>query len=89
MKKDRQSLYYIQTSGYVGNCLLWWRKEARGYTCNLDEAGTWTLDKAKRLTQREEDRFWPKEYIDENVLMHVDGQYLDPDRKILANVEGA
>ena len=27
-----------QASGYVGNCLLWWKKGTRGYTCDLHEA---------------------------------------------------
>jgi hypothetical protein len=42
-------LYYIQHIGHVGNCALWWRVDAHGYTVNLNEAWRVTDEKAKQI----------------------------------------
>lgn len=39
-------LYYIQNKGFVGNCLLFWRENGSGYTCDLDDAWQVTEEKA-------------------------------------------
>lgn len=79
-----QKLYYIQNRGACGNSILWWRKEDRGYTTNLGEAETYTLEEAKKRTKRNIDRFWPKEYIDKRATLHVDMQEIDPVMSIRA-----
>lgn len=81
--KIEDELYYIQSLGYVGNCLLWWKKGGSGYTCNLDDAGIFSMKEASALTSREEDIFWPKDYVDSVVERHVDCQDLDPSKKVL------
>ena len=77
-KQAAETLYYIQNKGYVGNSLLWWRKDGQGYTCDLNEAWRVTRVEAERICR---DR--PKEDImrsvakmDALVQRHVDMQDL-------------
>lgn len=68
--------YYIQDSrGYVGNDMLWWAKDGKGYTSDLRRAHVYT--KAEALSQhncRETDIPWLKSYIDTNSRPAVDMQ---------------
>lgn len=41
--------YLIQKKGYVGNSLLWWRKNDYGYTINLEEAKEFTQFEAEEI----------------------------------------
>jgi hypothetical protein len=72
------NLYYLQDSRqYVGNSILWWREGGAGYTTNLEEAGTFTAEKAFRQHRdRSSDRPWLKTYIDQHANRHVDHQKL-------------
>jgi hypothetical protein len=72
-------LYYIQDKRqYVGNCLLWWGKDRRGYTCDIDRAGVYTREEAfGQNSSRETDIPWPKEYIDKRLSRMADAQRLD------------
>ena len=57
--------YYLQdTRSYVGNCVLWWKKDGNGYTTNIAEAHIYSTDDLFNKTFRETDKFWPKEEID-------------------------
>lgn len=38
--------YILDARSCVGNCALWWRPNGGGYTCELDDAGLYTLDDA-------------------------------------------
>lgn len=71
--------FYLQDSrGYVGNDVLWWAKEGKGYTTNLNEAHVFTKDAAVRQHEcRETDIPWPKAYIDAKTLPAVDMQDID------------
>lgn len=71
-------LFYLQDSRcYVGNAISWWR-EGGGYTCNLAKAGVFTREEAfKRHANRSTDLPWPKDYIDQRTVLHVDPQHLD------------
>lgn len=71
--------YYVQrhASGYVGNCLLWWRKGGRGYTCNLDDAEVFEAADVPNNPQKY--TAWEKEYIDSCAHRHVDHQYVNGD----------
>ena len=71
-----EKLYYIQNSlAYVGNDLLWWAKEDRGYTTDLDRAGLYTEKQAKEIHRdRSSDVPWLATYIDSNCQRTVDMQ---------------
>lgn len=71
--------YYLQdTRDYVGNCVLWWRKNREGYTTDLREAHIFTKDEAYRQHAcRASDLPWPKAYIDARSAPRVDHQVID------------
>jgi hypothetical protein len=52
------SCYYIQNKKSIGNCMIFWRIDGHGYTCNLDEAWIVTKEKAEEIC-----RSRPKEDI--------------------------
>lgn len=65
-------LFYVQdTRQYVGNCMLFWAKDRKGYTCELDNSGLYTQAEVDRM--RETDRPWPREIIEQNAIRHVRG----------------
>ncbi len=66
-------LFYIQNKGFVGNCLLWWRPNGSGYTCNLDEAWKVSKEEAVRIckTRRGEDIAHRADVIDRLAIRHV------------------
>lgn len=74
-------LYYLQDKRtYVGNDILWWKKDGKGCTTDLRLAHVFTKDEAVRQHRcRETDIPWPKEYIDEKTRPAVDMQYVDID----------
>ena len=73
--------YYLQDtrgSGCVGNDILFWAKDRRGYTTDLSKAHIFTEEEAFRQHScRKTDRPWPKPYIDERTRPAVDIQYTD------------
>lgn len=71
-----EELYYLQDArNYVGNSMLWWRAEGAGYTSNIDEAGTFSRERAYgQHAERHTDRPWRKDYIDARIKRHVDHQ---------------
>ena len=74
--------YYLENveCGRVGNCLLWWRKGAAGYTGNLDEAEVFDgEDSYFRSLLRTDGKFraWEQDYIDSVARRHVDHQVLN------------
>lgn len=70
-------LYYLQDKrSYVGNDMLWWAKDDKGYTTDLSRAEVYSRDDALAQHQcRESDIPWPKSYIDERTRPAVDMQY--------------
>lgn len=66
-------LYYIQNNGFVGNCLLWWRKNNAGYTCNIDEALKVSYEEAMRIckTRPKEDIPHPASVVEAAAQRHV------------------
>ena len=65
------TLYYIQDSrDFVGNSMLWWRPDGRGYTTDISQAGQYT----HKPTDRDTDVLWPVEYINSIAQSHVDHQ---------------
>lgn len=65
-----KQLYYVQDSRQiVGNCMLWWCPDRRGYTTQIDEAGLYTADEVASM--RDTDIGWPKELIESCIVKHV------------------
>lgn len=44
-------LFYIQTTGIVGNCAMFWRPNGKGYTTNLDDAWKVSEAAARRICE--------------------------------------
>src|SRR6185369_5534985 len=71
-------LFYIQdTTTYVGDFILWWRPDRKGYTTNLDEAGAYTEEAARAIERlRGTDRAWPVSAVQAGVTRAVDVEKL-------------
>lgn len=74
-----QDLYYLQDRRqYVGNSMLWWRKNGKGYTCEITEAHVFTREEAySHHESRDTDVPWRKDYIDARISSHIDAQKCD------------
>lgn len=67
MPESSEPLFYIRhSSGYNGDCVIWWRPNSAGYTFRLDEAGKYPESQARQLTQNrpELDHAHPCELVD-------------------------
>lgn len=71
--------FYLQDKRqYVGNDILWWAKDGKGYTTDLSMAEVYTKEKAVKQNQsRETDVPWPKDYVDARTRPAVDMQHVD------------
>ncbi len=76
-----EDLYYLQDSRtFVGNDVMWWAKDAKGYTTDLRKAHVFTKEEAIRQhNDRETGIPWPKAYIDARTRPAVDHQHVDCD----------
>jgi hypothetical protein len=78
-KQTELKLYYIQ-NGWVGNAILWWAIDSKGYTTDLRNAGKYTHEQAQGIIKRPQDIAWECDYVDNCLDAHklvVDGNYLD------------
>ena len=67
-------LYYVQDGrDFVGNSMLWWCHDGRGYTTDLAQAGQYD----HKPTDRDTDILWPVEYINSIATLNVDMQKAD------------
>lgn len=74
---DPKLYYYIQdTRQHVGNCVLFWREEGQGYTCEFDEAGMFLGDDSRVTGDRDTDVPWPVMLVRASRVTHVDAQLL-------------
>lgn len=73
-------LFYIQDGRQViGNSLVWWREDGKGYSADLKQAWKVPYEKALDIERnRESEILWPCDLIDANTQIHVDIQYLRP-----------
>ena len=71
-------LYYLQDSrDYVGNDMLFWAIDGKGYTTDMRQAHVYTKAEAVAQHQaRETDIPWPKAYIDARTRPAVDMQHV-------------
>ncbi|MBB1599526.1 hypothetical protein [Variovorax sp. UMC13] len=72
-------LWYLQdTRQFVGNDVLWWAKDGRGYTTDLSKAHAFgAAEAARQEAARGVDRAWPKAYIDAKARPAVDFQHIN------------
>ncbi|MDH1403700.1 hypothetical protein [Pseudomonas sp. GD03730] len=64
----------------VGDRMLFWAKDGRGYTTELDQAEHWTQEAAQaRNIGRETNIPWPLAYLEQHAETAVDCQYLRAD----------
>lgn len=70
--------FYLQDSrDYVGNDMLFWAQDGKGYTTDMRKAHVYTKAEAvARHESRITDIPWPKAYIDARTLPAVDMQYV-------------
>jgi hypothetical protein len=70
--------WYLQdTRSYVGNDVVFWAKDGRGYTTDVSKAHVYTRDAAfRQAAARDTDLPWPKAYIDGKTRPAVDMQYI-------------
>lgn len=67
---DDGAMYYVQDSRQVvGNCALWWCAEAKGYTCELGEAGQYSGREVRSM--RTTDIPWPVGAVRDVAVQHV------------------
>ncbi|MBY0475452.1 MAG: hypothetical protein K2Q13_10400 [Nitrosomonas sp.] len=73
--------FYLQDSrGNVGNDMLFWAKDGKGYTSDFNKAHVFTRDQAfKQNKCRDTDIPWPRRYIDSISRPAVDFQYANID----------
>jgi len=71
-------LYYVQdTRTILGNDLMWWAIDGKGYTSDLSRAEIWKREDAFRQCEMTTHfRPWPKQYIDKRTRPAVDCQYV-------------
>lgn len=72
-------LYYLQDKrNIIGNCMLWWAKDGRGYTTKIDKAHIWTaeelIERGYNDPKHPKYRIWEKDYIDSKVEATIDVQ---------------
>lgn len=82
---ENTQLYYIRNEGYVGNALVWWAENSRGYTTDIRRAGKYDYEQAKNICNRPQDTAYPVEYID-NLLeaqkLIIDCQYVSNEQQL-------
>lgn len=72
---NKDEYYLCDSRTYVGNSMLFWRKENNGYTTNPDEARVFTEKEAfGQHRERETDIPYYKPFIDNISKKHVDIQ---------------
>lgn len=77
-----EKLFYIQSEGYVGNSMTWWRPDYGGYTTKIDNAGKYNEADADNICSNPDkcNVAWPVEYIDKIAVKHVDMQDADKNK---------
>lgn len=75
----KEQLYYIQSvkRGYLGNSVIWWGKDCKGYTCHLNLAGKYTSSEVMEICKDPRDsKAYKIEDVEKAATLQVDMQYL-------------
>jgi len=73
-------LFYVQDSrSYVGNSVLWWGLNNKGYTTELNKAQKYTKEEVIKQfsSSRDSDVIWVASHVESLIRTHVDMQYLE------------
>lgn len=72
---DKERYYIVCSQDFVGNSIVLWRPNSRGYTIHLEDAGKYTKETAQAICQtRDTDKAYPVDVLDKVSRKHVDGQ---------------
>lgn len=87
--KGEADEWYLQDKrSFVGNDMLFWAKDGKGYTTDLRAAHVYTKAEAEsKQRMRITDVPWPKTYIDSKARPAVDMQYVKKSEAALLNPE--
>lgn len=79
--------FFLQDSrSFVGNDMLWWAKDGKGYTTDLSKAHRFTLPEAQaQHTMRSTDVPWPTDYIEARARPEVAIQRLNQAEALLGS----
>lgn len=77
--EEMKDEYYLQDNRcYIGNDILFWAKDGKGYTTDTSKAQVYTRKQAyEQHESRGTDIPWLKSYINERTRPSVDMQYCD------------
>lgn len=77
---DWDGKYFIWSGEYVGNSMVWWRAEAKGYTCDINKAGRYTEEEARNICSDngKGNKAFSTIYILSNTIGTFDAQNLNP-----------
>ena len=78
-------MYYVRNEGYLGNALIWWKKDRKGYTCDIRDAHKFTKIEVESVCERPEDTAYDCDYIDNLLESHkliIDCQYVSESKRL-------
>lgn len=69
----QEPTYYIRDArSFVGDCVVWWRAEGQGYTCDLAQAGKFSREEATTISRgRATDVAYQCDDVDRVARQHV------------------
>lgn len=72
---SNNKLFYLQDARQVvGNAILWWSTDWKGYTCDLRNAHVFTEEELRKVKPRKTDIPWPKDFVDAHQMPVLDIQ---------------
>mgnify|MGYP000224054379 CR=1 FL=1 len=65
--------YYIhdKTRGYVGNSMVWWRKNHHGYTCDITDAHVFSQVDLATYLQADDLVAYPCDVVRQQIEHHI------------------
>lgn len=80
---DKDKLYFVQDRrNYVGNAVVWWGIDGKGYVCDITKAHKYTYDELQKFQPRDTDIIWEVEHVMTATKLIVDMQYLNKEFSI-------
>jgi hypothetical protein len=81
---DKRECYLTVNRTWVGNCLLFYRKNGNGYTCNINDAEVFSRAEAEKYARMADGKYqiWDANYIKSKAVLHVDSELIDYSKAI-------